>query len=196
MSPIDQLRLRLLPPRPVLRRWLAGYRVARSNPGCFLDYPIQWDFDDVTAIRLEPGVCIGAFSEIVVRRVSSHSKVPGSLSLGAGSVIGVHANIRAEGGAVTIGRKCLMAQNVALIAANHSISLGGFYMDLPIDETRTGVVMEDNVWAGANVIILPGCVIGKNSVLGAGSIVTRSVPPNEVWAGVPARRIRAVAGGT
>jgi acetyltransferase-like isoleucine patch superfamily enzyme len=182
-----------LPPRRLLRRWLAGFRVARANPGCFLDYPIQWDFDDVTAIRLEPGVCIGAFSEVVVRKLSAHSKVAGALTMGAGSVIGVHANIRAEGGVVTIGRKCLMAQNVALVAANHAVSLAAPYMDLPIDERRTGVVIEDNVWIGANVVVLPGCVIGRNAVIGAGSVVTHDVPPAEVWAGVPARRLRSVA---
>lgn len=47
--------------------------------------------------------------------------------------------------------------------------------------------IEDNVFVGANTTILPGVTIGKNSIVGAGSVVTKSVPANEVWAGVPAR---------
>jgi acetyltransferase-like isoleucine patch superfamily enzyme len=53
-------------------------------------------------------------------------------------------------------------------------------------------VIEENVWIGAGVTVLPGCAIGKNSVVGAGSVVTKSIPANEVWAGIPARKIREI----
>jgi maltose O-acetyltransferase len=48
-----------------------------------------------------------------------------------------------------------------------------------------------NVWLGAHVIVLPGVTIGDNAVVGAGSVVTTSVSGGEIWAGVPARRIRS-----
>lgn len=52
------------------------------------------------------------------------------------------------------------------------------------------IVLEENVWLGARAIVLPGVTIGEGSVIGAGSVVTRDVPPRAVAAGVPARVIR------
>lgn len=54
------------------------------------------------------------------------------------------------------------------------------------------VVIMDNALVGARCIILKGCTIGRNSVVGAGSVVTCSIPDNEIWAGNPARRIRSI----
>lgn len=55
---------------------------------------------------------------------------------------------------------------------------------------KTSVTIEDDCFIGANSIICNDVTIGKNSIVGAGSIVTKSIPPNEVWAGNPARFIR------
>jgi acetyltransferase-like isoleucine patch superfamily enzyme len=52
------------------------------------------------------------------------------------------------------------------------------------------VVLEENVWLAARVIVLPGVTIGKNSVVGAGSVVTKDIPPNVLAAGIPARVVR------
>lgn len=52
------------------------------------------------------------------------------------------------------------------------------------------VVLEENVWLAARVIVLPGVTIGANSVIGAGSVVTRDIPPNVLAAGIPAKIIR------
>lgn len=52
------------------------------------------------------------------------------------------------------------------------------------------IVLGDNVWIGNNVIILKGVRIGENSIVGAGSVVTKSIPDNEIWGGSPARFIR------
>ncbi|NNE11561.1 MAG: acyltransferase [Ilumatobacter sp.] len=52
------------------------------------------------------------------------------------------------------------------------------------------IVVEDNVWIGARSIVMPGVTIGRDSCIGAGSIVTRDVPPRTLAAGVPARTIR------
>lgn len=52
------------------------------------------------------------------------------------------------------------------------------------------IVLEENVWLGARVIVMPGVTIGEGSVVGAGSVVTRSVPPRRLAVGVPAKVIR------
>lgn len=52
------------------------------------------------------------------------------------------------------------------------------------------VVIEDDAWIGANVTILPGVTIGRCSIIGAGSVVTKDIPPNCIAAGVPCKVIR------
>ncbi|AYQ31762.1 acyltransferase [Runella sp. SP2] len=61
-----------------------------------------------------------------------------------------------------------------------------------IHKVKAPVVVKDNVFIGAFTIILKGVTIGQNSIIGAGSVVTKSVPDNQVWAGNPARFIRAL----
>jgi acetyltransferase-like isoleucine patch superfamily enzyme len=56
------------------------------------------------------------------------------------------------------------------------------------------VTLGNNIWLGARVIVMPGVSIGDNTVVGAGSVVTRNLPPNVVAAGVPARVVRSLPG--
>jgi acetyltransferase-like isoleucine patch superfamily enzyme len=58
---------------------------------------------------------------------------------------------------------------------------------------KAPVVIEDNVFVGAHSTILKGVTIGTNSVIGAGSVVTKNVPPNEIWAGNPAKFIKKLS---
>nr|WP_143033346.1 DapH/DapD/GlmU-related protein [Prevotellamassilia timonensis] len=53
------------------------------------------------------------------------------------------------------------------------------------------VIIEDDCWIGFNVIILPGVTIGKGSIIGAGAVVTKSIPPYSVAGGVPAKVIKS-----
>ena len=59
-------------------------------------------------------------------------------------------------------------------------------------EVAKPIVIEDNVWLGGGAILLPGVRVGRNAVVGAGAVVTRSVPANTVVAGNPARVIREI----
>src|SRR5690606_22030104 len=58
--------------------------------------------------------------------------------------------------------------------------------DLPIRK----VIIEDEVWIGANAVVLQGVVIGYGSIIAAGAVVTKSIPPMEIWGGVPAKKIK------
>lgn len=54
------------------------------------------------------------------------------------------------------------------------------------------MVIEENAFIGAHSILLKGVRIGRNSIIGAGSVVTKSVPPNQIWGGNPAKYIRDI----
>lgn len=107
--------------------------------------------------------------------------------------MGHHCNIgdRAEihvADRVTLGNNVIMAWDCALM--DHD------YHCLGDRERIKPVIIEDNVWIGCRAIILPGVHIGRDSVIGAGSVVTRDVPPQTLVAGNPARPIRLIDGWT
>ena len=90
---------------------------------------------------------------------------------------------------VTIGNCVMCAPNVTISTTGHPVHpyyrTRGAHFSLPI-------VIEDNVWIGANVMIMPGVTIGKNSVIGAGSVVTHDIPADVVAFGTPCRVIRPI----
>ncbi len=87
---------------------------------------------------------------------------------------------------ITIGNRVLIGPNVTLSAAGHDKSHlnrgGGKCFASPI-------VIEDDVWIGANAVILPGVTLGKGCIVGAGAVVTKNVAPFSIVAGVPAKPI-------
>lgn len=88
---------------------------------------------------------------------------------------------------ITIGTNCQFAPGVQLLTAWHPLPAGPRRKGW---EAGTPITIGNNVWLGANVLVLPGVVIGDNTVVGAGSVVTRSLPANVVALGNPARVYR------
>ncbi|GAB5442268.1 MAG: hypothetical protein Fues2KO_26170 [Fuerstiella sp.] len=87
---------------------------------------------------------------------------------------------------VSIGDGVLLAPGVFITDHNHRIART---TEIRLQGCASApVVIEDDVWVGANAIILPGVRISKGAVIGAGAVVTKNVPAYEVWAGVPAQK--------
>lgn len=104
----------------------------------------------------------------------------------------VYANFNltvVDDGEVFIGDHVMFAPNVTITTTGHpvhpSYRLKGAQFSLPVH-------IGDNVWVGANVVIMPGVTIGENSVIGAGSVVTHDVPANVVAFGAPCRVRRSI----
>lgn len=107
--------------------------------------------------------------------------------LGSRSSIGINARLH---GPVSIGANVMMGPEVAIFALGHDTSRTDIPMiDQGFVDPRP-VVIEDDVWIGLRTVILPGVTIGSGAVIGAGSVVTKDVPPNSVVAGNPARVVR------
>jgi acetyltransferase-like isoleucine patch superfamily enzyme len=114
-----------------------------------------------------------------------------------GAVIKIGQNTRVYGSSINaferveIGSNCLIAANCQIMDANgHALSFENLENRPFTKDKGRAVVIEDNVWLGTGVIILPGVRIGKGSIVGAGSVVSHDVPPMCLVAGNPARVIR------
>lgn len=110
-----------------------------------------------------------------------------SVTIGDNSGIGVNAVLTDE---VYIGKNVMMGPDCMIYTSNHKFmketrSYEGFTQIRP-------VIIEDDVWIGARCIILPGVKIGKGSTIGAGSVVSKEVPPYSVVAGNPARVVKSL----
>lgn len=94
---------------------------------------------------------------------------------------------------LTIGKKVIFGPHPTIITGDHRIDVVGKYiMDSKekMPENDAPVVIEDDVWIGANVTILKGVTIGRGSVVVAGAVVTKSCPPYSIIGGVPAKVLR------
>ena len=92
---------------------------------------------------------------------------------------------------ISIGKNCLIAANTQIMDGNaHDLSFTSVENRIYTRGTSKPIVIEDNVWIGANVIILPGVTIGKGSVISAGSVVHKSIPAMVVAGGNPIHIIK------
>ena len=112
------------------------------------------------------------------------------LMIGEDTYIGELNNIRAGGGIIRIGNRCMLSQGISIIASNHSTARSLPMCQQRWDKNKVGVTIEDDVWIGVNAVILPGVCIEKGAVIGAGSVVTRNVPQYSIVGGIPAKVIK------
>jgi acetyltransferase-like isoleucine patch superfamily enzyme len=95
-------------------------------------------------------------------------------------------------GRILLGEDALLGPEVYITASNYRTAPGPPIMTQPRDEAD--VVIGRDVWLGARVIVLPGVTVGDGCVVGAGSVVTRSLPPGSIAVGAPARVVGARGG--
>lgn len=96
---------------------------------------------------------------------------------------------------IIIGNNVLLASKIYITDHNHgsyAVSNSDHPMSIPIERKFIGrqVIIEDNVWLGESVCVLPGVTIGKGSIVGALSVVSKSIPPYSIAVGSPARVIK------
>ena len=122
----------------------------------------------------------------VVESYSCVNNAVGDVVIGDYTRIGIHNTII---GPVTIGSHVNLAQGITITALNHNFEDKNKRIDEQGVSTKP-VVIGDDVWIGANAVILPGVTIGKHAVVAAGAVVTTDVPENTVVGGVPAKVIK------
>jgi acetyltransferase-like isoleucine patch superfamily enzyme len=139
------------------------------------------------AVTLADNVRIKEFGWI---QVTSHLTLPGvGLTVGPNTYVGPHCVFGAAGG-ISIGADVTMGAYVQLLAEDHGFD----DPSVPINRqgvVRRGIAIEDGCWLGNSVIVLDGVHVGRDSVIGAGSVVTRDVPARSIAVGNPARVIRS-----
>lgn len=121
------------------------------------------------------------------------------ISIGNNVIININCTF-VDCNKITIGNNVLIASNVQIYTATHPVNISDRLLDnwsynnphAFFNTYSLPVTIEDNVWIGGGVIILPGVTIGKNSVIGAGSVVNKSIPPNSLAVGNPCKVIRKI----
>ena len=134
------------------------------------------------AISIEGTVGIG--------RNAFFSAEGGSISVGDNTSFNANVHINASvGGKICIGKWCLLGPNVVMRTADHKYDKPELFIRQ--QGHRVGdICVEDDVWIGANAVILGDVRIGRGAIVGAGSVVTRNVPSMSIVAGVPAKVIK------
>lgn len=162
--------------RSVTRDWLTALAALMPNDrlGCALR----------RRVYRGQGMLIGD-SAVVYRNVL----LLGRIELGEGSSVSNNCCINGAGAGVHIGRDVMIAPNCCLVAFDHGTELNGTPMiRQPLVEAP--IVIEDDVWIGANSTITAGVTIRCGAIVAANSVVTRDVGPHEIVGGTPARFIK------
>ncbi len=108
------------------------------------------------------------------------------VDIGDNSGIGLNARL----GSVRIGSNVMMGPDVLILSRNHNYSRVNIPLKYQGNAEEQPVTIEDDVWIGARVIILPGVHINKGVIIGAGSVVTKNIPKYSIAVGNPARIMR------
>lgn len=187
----------------VLRGWVYRTVLESVGTGCFIEKGVRWHVP--RRIRLGKRVMIGEYCFLDAHSLTGHISLGNDVWLSRGCYVLAQSDVEVQihdrayvghrcllygTGGIQVGQDVLMANDVQLICGNHIFAR----LDLPIRAQPTierPIIIEDDVWLGASVIVLGGVTVGKGSVVGAGAVVTRSLPPYSIARGVPAKVVGA-----
>lgn len=156
---------------------------ARHLPGSYSPYACG-------AMHIRYWICKHLFAKCGKKVNIEHGADIGTgrhIEIGDNSGIGVHCVVKRA----IIGKNVMMGPDVVFISQNHNFS----DPDKPLQEQgfieSDPIVVGDNTWIGTRAIILPGCKVGKNVIIGAGTVVTKDIPDYAIVGGNPSRIIRS-----
>lgn len=165
------------------------WKVRWRFPKATISSKAEVHFDNLDQIEIGSST-IGAFTVLYVGNDPRNKEQETHLKIGDNTYIGELNNIRTGGGVITIGNNCSISQHITIVASNHLIKKGKLIREQPWSTDDNFVNIGNDVWIGANSVILPGVTINNGAVIGAGSVVTKDVPENAVVAGNPARVLK------
>lgn len=139
-------------------------------------------------IELGHRAMIGRFTTVAVSYHEGNE--PPRLIIGDNTYIGENNNIRVAGGLIQIGKDCMISQNITMVSSNHETTPGTPMREQGWSTHNNHIIIGNDVWIGANSVILPGVKISDGAVIAAGSIVTKDVEENTIVAGNPASFLR------
>lgn len=130
-------------------------------------------------------------SDVRVNEFTNILSIDGKITIGENTFINNHCQFINKHSNIEIGKNVLIAMNVLFITPNHTSK----QKNIPVrwqKEVYKSIIVDDDVWIGANAIILGGVTIGKGAVVGAGAVVTKNVAPMSIVGGVPAKIIKTI----
>ena len=124
--------------------------------------------------------------------VRSHKYNPVEISVSSGACLKIGDDTFLNQGVriacskeIYIGNNCLIGDECVILDTDYHAAPNGIVKTAP-------VIIEDNVWLATRVIVIRGVTIGHGSIIGAGSVITKSIPPNTFAAGQPVRIIKSL----
>ena len=182
--------------------------LAKISPRGYVSLKVEIQHTD---LRLGNNVFIGDRVQFYRTRDGGYVELKDRVALYGDSIIETIANdnviigeetyiqplcqLTAAKASIIIGKRVEIAVNCSFFPFNHAMTDGKKIRELPL-VSRGDIVIDDDVWLGAGVIVLDSVHIGEGAVTGAGAVVTRDIPANAIAAGVPAKvvQMRSEAG--
>lgn len=166
---------------------LIFYLFARHLPATY--FPLGKLFNSIRVSVLRRIFSIGDHTVI---QPGFRFGMKGSLKIGKHCQVNEDVYIQSA----EIGDYVLIAQRVAILSVTHRMDRTDMYIKMQGSTESRAVIIEDDVWLGRNVVVMPGIRIGTGAVVGAGAVVTKDVPPYAIVGGVPAKLIRYRTAGS
>jgi maltose O-acetyltransferase len=149
------------------------------------------------ALNFAPSIIRIFFFKIIFQKIGpnclidykTYFRFPNKISIGKG--VTINRGCEFFGTMLNGGAKIVIGDYVTFSPGVKLYSAAQNYMTLDLNDKVGDIFIEDFAWIGAGVIVLPGIKIGKGAVVGAGSVVTKSIPCNTVAVGVPAKVIKS-----